>query len=111
MCGGIFSGHDENPGELITENVNNKEKKFKLFYGMSSEFAMKKHYGEMAKYRSSEGRVIKVPYRGSLENTVLDYLGGLRSTCAYTNAYKIKHLPKCTTFILTSQQLNTHFVK
>jgi GMP reductase len=111
MCGGIFSGHDENPGELITENINNKEKKFKLFYGMSSEFAMNKHYGQMAKYRSSEGRVIKVPYRGSLENTVLDYLGGLRSTCAYINAYKIKHLPKCTTFILTSQQLNKYFVK
>ena len=111
MCGGIFSGHDENPGELITEYIGNEEKHFKRFYGMSSEFAMKKHYGEMAKYRSSEGRVIKVPYRGSLENTVLDYLGGLRSTCAYINAYKIKHLPKCCTFILTSQQLNTHLVK
>lgn len=111
MCGGVFSGHDENPGELITEIIDNKDKQFKLFYGMSSEFAMKKHYGEMATYRSSEGRVIKVPYRGSLENTVLDYLGGLRSTCAYINAYKIKHLPKCCTFILASQQLNTHFVK
>ena len=30
---------------------------------MSSELAMKKHYGKMAKYRSSEGRVIKIPYR------------------------------------------------
>ena len=107
MIGSMLAGHSECPGELIEEDG----KKYKLFYGMSSEFAMKKHYGEMAKYRSSEGRVIKVPYRGSLENTVLDYLGGLRSTCAYTNAYKIKHLPKCTTFILTSQQLNTHFVK
>jgi len=112
MCGGVFSGHDENPGELIVEkDINNNEKKFKLFYGMSSEFAMKKHYGEMAKYRSSEGRVVKVPYRGSLEHTVLDYLGGLRSTCAYINAYKIKHLSKCCTFIMVSQQLNQVFVK
>ena len=112
MCGGIFSGHNENPGQLIIElDKNGEEKKYKLFYGMSSELAMKKHYGEMAKYRSSEGRVIKVPYKGSLENTVLDYLGGLRSTCAYINAYKIKHLPKCCTFTLVSQQLNTHFVK
>ncbi len=107
MCGGIFSGHDENPGEVV-ELLGEK---YKMFYGMSSELAMKKHYGKMAKYRSSEGRVIKVKYRGSLENTVLDYLGGLRSTCAYVNAYKIKHLPKCTTFILVSQQLNTHLVK
>jgi len=107
MCGGIFSGHDENPGELVELNGES----YKLFYGMSSELAMKKHYGKMAKYRSSEGRVVKVKYRGSLENTVLDYLGGLRSTCAYVNAYKIKHLPKCTTFILANQQLNTHLVK
>ena len=107
MCGGIFSGHDENPGELVELNGE----RYKLFYGMSSELAMKKHYGKMAKYRSSEGRVIKVPYRGRLVTTLLDYLGGLRSTCAYVNAYKIKHLPKCTTFILVNQQLNTHLVK
>ena len=40
----------------------------------------------MEKYRSSEGRVIKIKYRGELfENTVLDYLGGLKSTCTYIN--------------------------
>jgi GMP reductase len=112
MCGGIFSGHDENPGDVIEETLsNNTVKKYKLFYGMSSEHAMKKHYGQMAKYRSSEGRFIKVPYKGSLETTVEDYLGGLRSTCAYVNAHKIKHLPKCTTFLLVSQQLNTNLVE
>jgi GMP reductase len=72
---------------------------------------MKKHYGSMAEYRSSEGRLIKVPYKGSLEVTVKDYLGGLRSACAYINAHKIKHMPKCTTFLLVNQQLNTHFEK
>jgi IMP dehydrogenase/GMP reductase len=103
MCGGIFSGHDENPGDLIEENGQ----KYKLFYGMSSDLAMKKHYGKMANYRASEGRVLKVKYRGKLENTVLDYLGGLRSCCTYINAKKIKNIPKCTTFVLVSQQLNT----
>ena len=78
---------------------------------MSSELAMKKHYGKMAKYRSSEGRVIKIPYKGPLENTVLDYLGGVRSTCAYINAHKIKHMSKCVTFVVVSQQLNTHLAK
>jgi len=106
MMGGQFAGHDENPGEVIEENG----KKMKLFYGMSSEHAMKKHYGKMANYRSSEGREIKIPYKGPLENTILDYLGGVRSTCTYINAKCIKHIPKCTTFILASQQLNTHFV-
>ena len=106
MMGGQFAGHDENPGKVIEENGN----KMKLFYGMSSEHAMNKHYGQMAKYRSSEGREIKIPYKGPLENTILDYLGGVRSTCTYINAKCIKHIPKCTTFILASQQLNTHFV-
>ena len=111
MCGGVFSGHDENPGEIVEEITNNEIVRYKLFYGMSSELAMKKHYGKMEKYRSSEGRVIKIKYKGKLENTVLDYLGGIRSTCAYVNAHKIKHLPKCTTFLIVTQQLNTHFVE
>ena len=106
MCGGIFAGHDENPGNLIEENG----KKFKLFYGMSSELAMNTHYGKMSKYRSSEGRVIKVSYKGPLEKTILDYLGGLRSSCTYINAKCIKHIPKCTTFVIVNQQLNTSLV-
>ena len=107
MCGGVFAGHDENPGQVVEENG----KKYKLFYGMSSQHAMEKHYGKMANYRSSEGRCIKVKYKGSLEKTILDYLGGIRSTCAYINAHKIKHMSKCVTFVVVSQQLNTHLVK
>jgi len=107
MVGGQFAGHDENPGEI--EFIEGKP--YKMFYGMSSQHAMEKHYGKMSSYRSSEGRVIKIPYKGSLENTVLDYLGGIRSTCTYINAKCIKHIPKCTTFLMVSQQLNTHFVK
>jgi GMP reductase len=107
MCGGVFAGHDENPGDVVERNGE----KFKLFYGMSSQLAMEKHYGKMAKYRSSEGREIKVKYKGVLEDTVLDYLGGIRSTCAYINAHKMKHISKCVTFVVVSQQLNTHLVK
>lgn len=107
MVGGQFAGHDENPGEIIEENG----KKMKLFYGMSSEKAQEKYYGSMAKYRSSEGRVLKIPYKGSLRNTVDDYLGGLRSTCTYINASCIKHMSKCTTFMHVTQQLNNSFVK
>jgi GMP reductase len=106
MCGGVFSGHDENPGEIIEENGQ----KYKMFYGMSSELAMNKYYGKMAEYRSSEGRILKVKYRGKIENTVLDYLGGLRSCCTYINAKHIKNIPKCTTFMLVSQQLNTSLI-
>tara|TARA_B100001123_G_scaffold421845_1_gene529972 strand:+ start:1064 stop:2104 length:1041 start_codon:yes stop_codon:yes gene_type:complete len=107
MCGGVFAGHYENPGEIKKEgNVD-----YKYFYGMSSEHAMKKHYGKMEKYRSSEGRLIKIKLKGHLEDTVLDYLGGIRSTCAYINAQKIKYISKCVTFVVVGQQLNTHLVK
>ena len=106
MVGGQFAGHDENPGEVIEEDGQ----KYKLFYGMSSQHAMEKHYGKMEKYRSSEGRKIRVKYRGSLNDTVLDYLGGIRSTCTYINAKCIKNMPKCTTFVQVTQQLNTHLV-
>lgn len=103
MCGGVFAGHDETPGEIIEENGE----KYKLFYGMSSEHAMKKHYGKMNNYRSSEGRVLKVKYKGSVERTVQDYLGGIRSCCTYIGANNIRNMPKCTTFVLVTQQLNT----
>lgn len=107
MCGGVFSGHDENPGEVTTDSDGNM---FKLFYGMSSQHAMEKHYGKMEKYRASEGRVIKVKYKGSIDNTITDYLGGLRSCCTYINAKCVKNMPKCTTFVRVSQQLNTSLV-
>lgn len=106
MVGGQFAGHDQNPGECVEENG----KQYKMFYGMSSDMAQKKHYGKMNSYRSSEGRVLKIPYRGDLSTTVYDFLGGLRSTCAYINAHCIKNMPKCTTFVKVSKQLNTVFV-
>lgn len=57
-------------------------------------------------YRSSEGRTIEVPYRGDVDVTVLDILGGLRSACTYTGASKLKELPRRATFIRCTQQLN-----
>lgn len=107
MCGSVLAGHTENPGDIIEEDGT----RYKIFYGMSSGHAMKKNYGQMAKYRSSEGRVVKMKYKGDIEETILDYLGGLRSCCTYINAQKIKNIPKCTTFMMVSQQLNTSLAK
>lgn len=47
MLGGMFAGHDQCAGEIIEKNG----KKVKLFYGMSSDTAMKKHAGGVAEYR------------------------------------------------------------
>lgn len=102
MCGGILAGHDECGGEKTADNQM-------LFYGMSSETAMHKYSGGVAAYRASEGKTVSVPYKGSVENTVQELLGGLRSTCTYVGATKLKELSKRTTFIMVGRQLNNKF--
>ena len=107
MSGGLFSGHEESGGELVEVDG----KKFKEFYGMSSSEAMNKHVGGVAKYRTSEGKKVLIPYKGPVENTVFDILGGIRSACTYVGADQLKHLSKRTTFVRVSQQLNEVYGK
>ncbi len=102
MLGGMFAGHDESGGELIVRNGKN----YKQFYGMSSETAMDKHIGGVAEYRASEGKTVEVPYRGKVETTLQDILGGVRSTCTYVGAQRLKELTKRTTFIRVEEQEN-----
>ncbi len=123
MLGGMLAGHDEGGGKVVEEmhELSRRQpnsyapdyeiKKFVEFYGMSSDTAMNKHHGGVAEYRSSEGRTVRVPYRGSVKSTVLDILGGLRSACTYVGAPSLKQLSKCTTFIRTNRQFNDVFVK
>lgn len=110
MIGGAFAGHDENPGEIITDEKSGK--KHKLFYGMSSSYAMKNNYAanNNSDYRSSEGRELKVPYKGSLKTSVENYLGGLRSACTYTNSANLEELAHNSTFILVNNQYNSHLL-
>ena len=105
MLGGMLAGHDESGGEIVEENGET----FKLFYGMSSATAMDKHSGGVAEYRASEGKTVKVPYRGPVQNTVHDVLGGVRSTCTYVGAAQLKELTKRTTFIRVQEQENRVF--
>lgn len=105
MIGGMFAGHDESAGELIERDGE----KFKLFYGMSSQTAMDKHSGGVAEYRASEGKTVEIAYRGPVNNTVQDILGGVRSTCTYVGAAKLKELSKRTTFIRVAEQENRTF--
>ena len=121
MLGGMLAGHDEGGGEVITKIYETdevvktddgfyetvyKEKQFVAFYGMSSDAANTKHFGGLKDYRSSEGREVLVPYRGSVGITIQDLTGGLRSTCTYAGALKLKQLSKCTTFVRCTQQFN-----
>ncbi len=76
---------------------------------MSSNTAMKKHAGGVAEYRASEGKTVEVPYRGPLDETVKDILGGLRSTCTYVGASALRELTKRTTFIMVMEQESRMF--
>uniref|UniRef100_A0A8C8ZYZ8 GMP reductase n=1 Tax=Prolemur simus TaxID=1328070 RepID=A0A8C8ZYZ8_PROSS len=160
MLGGMLAGHSESGGELIERDG----KKYKLFYGMSSEMAMKKYAGGVAEYRyvwivwrqnscllgydgavlgrkvvnqgsmlrtgeeslglrnpegennkvfptlrASEGKTVEVPFKGDVEYTIRDILGGIRSTCTYVGAAKLKELSRRTTFIRVTQQVNPIF--
>ena len=105
MLGGMFAGHDESGGEIVEENG----KKYRLFYGMSSQTAMDKHSGGVAEYRASEGKTVKVAYKGSVSVTVKDILGGVRSTCTYVGASTLRELSKRTTFIRVLEQENQVF--
>ena len=103
MLGSMLAGHLESAGELIEEDG----KKYKVFYGMSSSTAMNKYHGGVAKYRSSEGKTVKLKFKGPVENTINDILGGVRSTCTYIGAKRVKDIPKCCTFVRVNRQVNT----
>ena len=132
MLGGMLAGHDEGGGEVITKRYATnelrpipkmsgtawdederviEEKQFVQFYGMSSKSANEKHFGGLKNYRSSEGRTVLVPYRGAVEYTVQDVLGGIRSACTYAGAVKLKHLSKCATFVRCTQTHNPVYEK
>lgn len=96
--GSMLAGHDEGGATNVEGGV--------VFYGMSSRTAQEKHKGYLASYRSSEGRTIKVPYKGAVRDTMNDILGGLRSTCAYVGAYKLSQLHMYTEFIRVNNQYN-----
>ena len=105
MLGGMLSGHEE--GE--TETIEQDGKTFVKFYGMSSAEAMNQYAGGVANYRASEGKSVLRPFKGPVEPTVLDVLGGLRSTCTYVGAARLKELTKRTTFVRVQEQENRVF--
>ena len=105
MLGGMLAGHDQSEQKVTKKNGE----KCLEFYGMSSDTAMTKHKGGVAEYRASEGKTVTIPYRGDVAATLQDILGGVRSACTYVGARRLKELPKRTTFVRVTQQINTVF--
>ncbi|MBD8515155.1 GMP reductase [Photobacterium sp. CAU 1568] len=107
MLGGMLAGHEESNGEIVEKDGH----QFMKFYGMSSQSAMDKHSGGVANYRAAEGKTVLLPYRGPVEYTIQDIMGGVRSTCTYVGAAKLKELTKRTTFIRVREQENNVYGK
>lgn len=107
MIGGLFAGHDEGIGGTIgglsevTPSIP--------FYGMASKEAQNKHNGGVADYRASEGKFVTVPYRGPIDGTVQELLGGIRSACTYVGAGTIEDLHRRARFVRVNRQLNNMF--
>ena len=99
MLGGMLAGHDESEGEIVDGKVQ--------FYGMSSNAAMSKHGSRKDGYRGAEGKVVELPHKGPVRDTVTEILGGVRSAATYIGAKRIKDMPKCATFVKVNNRVNT----
>jgi GMP reductase len=127
MLGGMLAGYTEGGGEIFNKYYNTNEIIYEIgdhlsakhtkhkqvqyieFHGMSSNNAQESNNGK--DYRTSEGRVVQIPFKGNVDSGISDILGGLRSTCTYVGAKSLKELSKRTTFIQVNngKQYNTIF--
>ena len=98
MLGGMLAGHDESEFEL-------KDGK-RVFYGMSSQSAFDAHGARKDGYRGTEGKTVVLADRGPVRDTVEQILGGVRSTCTYIGARRIKDMPKCAHFVRVNNVIN-----
>ena len=98
MIGGMLAGHNESEIEA--------KDGFREFYGMSSDRAREVHGKRKDGYRGNEGRLVHLPDRGPVYNTVEDILGGVRSACTYIGARRLKDMPKCASFVTTNNVIN-----
>jgi len=106
MLGGMFAGHEESGGELVSDDDGVM---YKDFYGMSSTKAQQTYYGDLAEHRAPEGKKVRLKFKGPIDTTIQSILGGVRSACSYVGAKTLKDLPKCTTFIRVTQTTNEIF--
>lgn len=104
MMGSMFSGFDESAGELIEKDG----KKYKEYFGSSSNKALMDFYGKKDDHRASEGRYVLMPYKGTIQNFIQDLFGSLRSTGTYIGARRLKEFPKRATFIKVNTQLTSY---
>ncbi len=104
MCGSLFSGFEQSGGETVMKDG----KKFKEYFGSSSNKALIDFYGKKDTHRASEGRYVLIPHKGDIQDFIQDLMGSLRSTATYIGARQLKEFPKRATFIRVNKQLTTY---
>jgi GMP reductase len=110
MLGGMLAGHDECAGDIRYEDRDGQKIPVAMqFYGMSSETAMKRYSGGVAHYRAAEGKTVETTYRGPVDNTMAEIMGGVRSMMTYIGATQLKEVSKRTTFVRVTAQTNDVF--
>lgn len=107
MSGSLFSGYEQSGGKTIEKNG----KKYKEYFGSSSNKAMEEFYGQKDAHRASEGRYIHMPYKGDMAPFLQDLFGSLRSTGTYIGATTLKEFSKRATFIRVNKQLTDYLIK
>lgn len=98
MLGGMLAAHEESELELRDGK--------RVFYGMSSESAFERYGMRKDGYRGTEGKTVLLDDRGPVKDTVEQILGGVRSTCTYIGARRIKDMPKCAHFVRVNNVIN-----
>ncbi len=103
MMGSLFAGCDESPGNFEIY----QGRKYKVYRGMGSIAAMEngskdRYFQEDARKLVPEGVEGRVAYKGSVEDTVFQLLGGIRSGMGYCGAPTIKDLQQNSKFVRIS---------
>ena len=103
MMGSIFAGCDESPGTFELY----QGRKYKVYRGMGSIAAMEngskdRYFQENAKKLVPEGVEGRVAYKGSVEDTVFQLMGGLRSGMGYCGTHTVEELKENGRFVKIS---------
>jgi IMP dehydrogenase len=100
MMGSMFAGTEESPGEKILY----QGRTYKIYRGMGSIDAMKdgssdRYFQEGSKKLVPEGIVGRVPYKGSVLETIDQMVGGVRSGMGYLGAKDLRELQEKAQFV------------
>ena len=96
MIGGFFSGHDENPGDLIQ---GDNGELYKVFFGSASEH-------QKGHKKNVEGKKMFVEHKGSLQDTLIEMQQDLQSSISYAGGKDLNSLRKVDYVIVRNSIFN-----